>query len=338
MGLISSLFVHKVVNAATGDDHRRQALLSSVGVDALAAIDPKLMVADADYYGLCETLVREDDQGYSLPLRVGASMCCDDYGAFGLAWKTAPDLRGSFARAERYGNVLTSVSTYELKSEDGKLLMMLNRSGRRSLGLRISNEQTIAAMMQISREVAEKPVFPEGVYFKHAPPNNTSAHEDYFGCPVYFSSDCDALWVSRETIDTANRLGDIGVSSFFDRHLEAELAALADDSELGRRVRIQVSQALSQGVPGISNIASRLGMSGRTLQRRLAAKDLAYQKLVDDARRELAERLLRASSYSLAEIAFLTGFAEQSSFTRAFKRWAGQTPRSFRLSTGTSPG
>ncbi|MEL6239463.1 MAG: helix-turn-helix domain-containing protein, partial [Pseudomonadota bacterium] len=49
------------------------------------------------------------------------------------------------------------------------------------------------------------------------------------------------------------------------------------------------------------------------------------------ARRELAEQLLRDTDYSLAEVAFLTGFAEQSGFTRAFKRWAGQTPRSYRM-------
>lgn len=340
MGVISSLFVHKVVNAATAavpeDLNRRQELLRSVGIDALAPVDPKLMIADADYYGLCEQVVREDAEGDSLPLRVGASMTCDDYGAFGLAWKTAASLRGSFARAERYGKVLTSVSTYQLVAEDDKLFMTLNRSGERSLGLRISNEQTVAAMAQISREVAAQPFYPEAVHFTHAGPDKTSAHEEYFGCPVHFGSDRDALRVSAATLDAPNRLGDEGVSSFFDRHLEAELAALADDSELGQRVRIQVSQALSQGVPNISAIASRLGMSGRTLQRRLADRDLSFQALVDDARRDLAERLLRGSSYSLAEIAFLTGFAEQSSFTRAFKRWAGQTPRSFRLSATAS--
>ena len=72
-------------------------------------------------------------------------------------------------------------------------------------------------------------------------------------------------------------------------------------------------------------------MSGRTLQRRLSEQGHSYQGLVDEARRRLAGSLLRETNYSLAEIAFMTGFAEQSSFTRAFKRWAGQTPRSYRL-------
>ena len=72
-------------------------------------------------------------------------------------------------------------------------------------------------------------------------------------------------------------------------------------------------------------------MSGRTLQRRLSEQGLAYQTLVDEARRQLAKRLLQQTNFSLIEVAFMTGFSGQSAFTRAFKRWAGQTPRSYRL-------
>ncbi|MEM8816314.1 MAG: AraC family transcriptional regulator ligand-binding domain-containing protein [Pseudomonadota bacterium] len=335
MGLISSLFVHKVVNVAVADEPndtaRRRTLLQSVNVDPEAPVDPRYMVADTDYYALCEKVTREDGHGCSVPLRVGASMRCDDYGAFGLAWKTALNLRGSYARAERYGKVLTSVSTYELRAEGGRLFMTLHRAGERSLGLRLSNEQTITAITQISREVCGQAFSPEAVYFKHNSPGDVTAHEDYFGCPVRYAADRDALQVSDDILEAPNRLGDAGVSRFFDLHLEQELSELADDRELAQRVRIQISQALSQGVPNVSDIAGRLGMSARTLQRRLADKDYTFQALVDGARRELAERLLRGTDYSLAEIAFLTGFSEQSAFTRAFKRWAGQTPRSFRL-------
>lgn len=338
MGLISSLFVHKVVDAATvgeaaNSQHRRR-LFESAGVDPDAPVDPKVMVADGGYYRLCETVAREDAHGPSLPIRVGASMLCADYGAFGLAWKTAPDLRGSFTRAERYGKVLTSVATYELRRENGKLFMMLHRSGERRLGLRLSNEQTIVAMTQISREVSEQHFCPEAVFFRHSSPGDIAAHEDFFGCPIRYESDRDALLVAPESLDVPNRLGDESVSRFFDSHLDKELSELAQEPQLATRVRARVSQALSQGVPTISDVASSFGMSGRTLQRRLGDDGFTFQDIVDAARRELAERLLRLSDYSLAEVAFLTGFSEQSAFTRAFKRWAGQTPRSFRLTAG----
>ena len=99
------------------------------------------MILDSDYYGLCERVVREDAHGVSLPLLgVGAPMRCDDYVAFGLAWKLAVDLRDSYQRVERSGRVLTSISTYEVRAENGRIFMMLHRDGQRRLGLRLSND------------------------------------------------------------------------------------------------------------------------------------------------------------------------------------------------------
>lgn len=334
MGQISVLFVQKVVDAATAKDPRqatrRGALYRSVGVDPHAPVDPKRMIADTDYYALCERVAREDPHGASLPIRVGSSMRCDDYGAFGLAWKSAVDLHRSYQRAERYGRILTSVSTYQIVEEGSRRFMVLHRAGERRLGLRLSNEQTIVAVTQISREVCSRPFSPEAVYFKHAAPEDISAHETYFNCPIHYGADRDALQVSKEHLAAPNRLGDQSIAAFFEAHMERELADLPNDNALDRRVRIQVSNALSEGVPTVADVAAGLGLSGRTLQRRLAEQGHAFQDLVDDARQELAETLLRRTDYALAEVAFLTGFSEQSTFTRAFKRWRGETPASFR--------
>ena len=249
----------------------------------------------------------------------------------GSDWETAPTLRASCQRAERYARVLTSVATYEVHELDDGVLMQLNRAGERTLGLRLSNEATIASVFAISQEVATDRVEPLAVYFRHAMPGSRSAHERHFGCPVHFDAERDALLFSRSSMQAPNRLGDSAVVAFFDSHLEQELAALADDVSLERRVRVRISTVLSDGVPTVSDVAAHFGMSGRTLQRRLSERGRSYQALVDEARRELAERLLRDTRYPLADVAFLTGFSEQSAFTRAFRRWAGQTPRSYRL-------
>ncbi|MEP4052993.1 MAG: helix-turn-helix transcriptional regulator [Litorimonas sp.] len=100
---------------------------------------------------------------------------------------------------------------------------------------------------------------------------------------------------------------------------------------LVNRVRHEVSKVLGDGLPTLSTIASKLGIGPRTLQRRLSATGHSFQGIVDIARKSVAQQLLRETQYSLAEIALLTGFSEQSGFTRAFRRWAGQTPRSYRL-------
>lgn len=334
MGQISALFAHKVVAAAAEGSAtaaaRRAELLRSVGVDPDAPVDPKRMIPDHVYYGLCERVARLHADDPALPLRVGASMRCDDYGAFGLAWKSAVDLRRSYQRAERYGRVLTSVSTYELRTQKSRHYLTLLREGERRRGLRLSNEQTIVAITQISREVSSLPFSPLAVYFKHPSPGDLSAHERFFGCPVLYDADRDAMEISEEQLQTPNKLGDPGLSQFFDAHLEQQLAELSDANGLEQRVRIQISQALSDGAPSVASIAERLGMSGRTLQRRLSEQNCAFQDLVDRARKDLAQKLLSQSDYAVAEVAFLTGFSEQSAFTRAFKRWSGDTPAQYR--------
>jgi AraC-like DNA-binding protein len=332
MSQITSLYVHKIVSQA-GPGVATADLLESLGITSGAAVDPKQMVSSAKFYDFFASLVGRDPDGLSLPLRIGASMKSDDYGAFGLAWKTAPCLRGSYTRSERYGRVLGGAETYTLEHTDDGCLFNLEKAGDGRLGMLLSNEASLSAVDVISREVTTASFAPLAVYFKHAARGDASVYETHFGCPVRFESGRDALLVSEDHLDAPNRLGDETVVSFFDRHLEQELAARAIDDGLEHRVRRAVASVLSEGVPTLSAIASELGLGSRTLQRRLSDSGLSFQGVVDMARRELAQRLLRETDYSLAEIAFLTGFSEQSGFTRAFRRWAGQTPRSYRLAS-----
>ena len=326
------MFVRKVASVVE-DKIDKRALLRSVAIEPDSPVDPSHMIPDNEYYAFLERIVEAEDNPTTLPLRAGASMRSNDYGAFGLAWKSAANLRGSFERAERYARVLTSVSTYEVEPAEAGAYMHLHREGERRLGMRISNEATIASIATISQEVSTRTFRPIAIYFKHPAPKSSTSHEAFFGCPVHFETDKDALLISEETLQTPNKLADAGISKFFETHLESEVSKLEDVPSLDRQVRREVSQSLSEGVPALSDIANCLGMSGRTLQRRLSEQGYSYQSLVDESRRQLAKNLLKQTGFSLVEVAFLTGFSEQSAFTRAFKRWAGQTPRSFRIAS-----
>ncbi len=330
MGRITSLFARKVVEQveAPGD---AGALLRTVGLERGSDVDPSFMIKDDDYYRFFEEAAAADPDATTLPLRVGASMRSDDYGPFGFAWKSAPTLRGSFERAARYALALTSVAGYEVEECFDGAFMHLHRDGERRLGMRLSNEATLASIASISREVSSQPFRPESVYLKHEAPPDTEGHEAYFECPVHFGSDKDALLVSRQTLLTPNKLGDASIAHFFDTLLAAEVSKLDDAAPLERLVLDRVSPALSGGVPALSDVAGELGMSGRTLQRRLSEEGLSFQLLVDESRRRLALRLLRQeANVSLTEVTFMTGFSDQSAFTRAFRRWTGQTPGAFR--------
>lgn len=315
--------------AAAGPEIDAAGLLNAVNLDPEGDWNPKVMIADAAYYDLLEKIA-EQIYATDLPLRVGASMRCDDYGALGLAWKAAPTLLGSFARVERYARLWTSVVEYELRELSQGTALILHRDGERRLGLRLSNEATLASAVSICRQVSTVPFSPLEVHFKHGAPRSIEYHQDYFGCAVLFDSEFDALVVSRDALARPNKLGDQGLTQFLMGHLDDELNKIGQDNSLETQTKEAIARSLSDGLPKMAEIARGLGMSARSFHRRLSEHGLSFHALTDLTRQELAEGLMRDEQYSLAEVAFLTGFSEQSSFTRAFKRWVGDTPASYR--------
>lgn len=334
MGWISAIFVHKALEAAAHlnclSPETRADLSQSVGVDAEAPIDAEAMVSDSDFFGLLEQLLEEDDRSRSVPIVMGASMRCDDYGVFGLAFKSAPDLFGSYRRVERFGKVVTSIANFRVERSAGSVVMEVIPGKEQRPGLTMTNQLAVSAALAISREVSEGDFSPLTVHLMGDKPDNDEVFRAHFRCPIQYGATRDALEVDAEVAGRPNRLSDEGISRFFESHLNNELSAFDDHSVLERRILDHIGDALSEGVPALDDVADRLAMSSRTLQRRLSEAGLAYQDLVVQARRSLAEQLLKRTDYALAEIAFLTGFSDQSTFTRAFKRWHGQTPGSFR--------
>jgi len=328
MGYVTSLFARKMV-AAAGADIDARALLNSIDLDPDGPWDPKLMLPDTAYYGLLERIAALTD-ATDLPVRVGASMRLDEYGALGLAFKAATTLGASYARVERYARLWTSVVEYELRPDPRGTLYVLHRAGERRLGLRLSNEASLASSVSLARQVSMEPVTPLEVHVQHAAPKSVKAHADWFGCPIHFEADLDAILFSHQTLAQPNILGDAGISRYLVSHLDEELSEIADEVPLVTETKDAIAQALSEGAPKMADIARGLGLSGRSFHRRLSEHGMSFQTLTEETRRKLAEGLLREQGHSLAEIAFLTGFSEQSAFTRAFKRWVGMTPASYR--------
>lgn len=334
MGWISTIFVHKALDAAVHlsciDSSTRSALFQSVNVDPSASVDPSAMITDEDFFGLLEHLDGLDERGRSVPIYMGASMRCDDYGAFGLAFKSAPNLLASFARVERFGKVVTSIANFRVRKSETSIFVEVIQVRDLRLGLIMTNELAVSAAMAISREVSDESFKAVAIHLRSERPQDDAILQDYFQCPIKFGANCDALEISMPVANQPNQLSDRGISKFFESHLENELSRIHDTTELERSIMDYIGDALSEGVPTLANVAARMGMSSRTLQRRLSADNLAYQELVLNVRKALSEELLCRTEYALTEIAFLTGFSDQSAFTRAFKRWHGKTPACFR--------
>ncbi|MCR9109340.1 AraC family transcriptional regulator [Marivita sp. XM-24bin2] len=328
MGYVTSLFARKMV-AAAGSGIDAEITLARAGLTLDDPWDPKVMIPADAYYDMLEYMADLTDVT-ELPIHVGASMRCDDYGALGLAWKAAPNLLGSCSRVERYARLWTGVVSYALRPDPKGILFILHRPGERRLGMRLSNEATLASTVALARQVCPVPFSPVEILIQHAAPKSTDFHEDWFGCPVTFDAGLDAVLISQDAMERPNILGDEGISKYLMSHLDAELADFEVRPPVVGDAKDAIAQALSEGRPRLGDIAKCLGLSERSFHRRLSEHGLSFQTLTEETQRELAEGLLRNEQYSLAEVAFLTGFSEQSSFTRAFKRWMGTTPASFR--------
>ena len=127
---------------------------------------------------------------------------------------------------------------------------------------------------------------------------------------------------------------DEGMWSYFEPELTKRLAELDNDESTSARVRSVLSELLPGGQSSIEDVAERLGLSRRTLQRKLSEENTTFQKQLNSTRETLAIHYLRNTEMTTNDIAFLLGYQEINSFLRAFTVWTGKTVSDYRRDMG----
>jgi AraC-like DNA-binding protein len=191
-------------------------------------------------------------------------------------------------------------------------------------------EFSLASIVVAGRSVVGSPEGPKQVVLAAPPPEDTREHERIFGCPVVWNGPHNALVYDKARLDKPRTAVNPALALAIEQHAARLLASLSASTTFATRVREQIAASISSGSASTTDIAARMHMSERTLRRRLKECDSSFSDLLSDVRRDLAARYLGDPDLSIAEVAFLLGFADTSSFQRAFRRWYGEPPSAFR--------
>lgn len=161
-------------------------------------------------------------------------------------------------------------------------------------------------------------------------PTNTNLFKRLLTPLASFNAPVNALILPTEILDRVNPRADLRLFTMMSQQMEAIEPRSADLNDPVSIVRLHVAESLSGEPVTLANEAERLGMSPRTLQRRLTDAGTSMQSIVDDCRREMAERLLLETDLTLSSIGYKIGFSAPAAFTRSAIRWFGMTPSEFR--------
>jgi AraC-like DNA-binding protein len=189
-----------------------------------------------------------------------------------------------------------------------------------------------ASAVSVARQGTGMPVAPRRLDLARRRSNETALRH-FFHCDIRFDAAEDVLVFDEMTLIEPFVTRDAALSAKLIPELEAALHARGAARSIADDVRAALGERLCGERPTVERVAKALAMSPRSLQRRLGELGTSYQKLLDDVRRRSARRLLANTDLESGEVAFLLGFEELNSFTRAFHGWEGTTPTRWRART-----
>ena len=319
----------ELVRALGGSPERVRA---AAGVAAADFTDPERPIEVETALRLMDAAAHEVGDDH-FGLHAGGLM---DYGTLGVltyAVLNAPTVGTALRNFERYARSHFRGPRIRLETDGDEARLELVLDVADGVPRRQHAEAAAVVGLRILRQLIGPDWRPRRVLFAHDRPRDVSEHERVFGAPLRFRQGIhvglvfDARDLKRRVPGADRRLLPV-----IERHLDELLAKPeARDTWLGE-VRNAIASSICDGYPGIQTVARRLGLSARTLQRRLGEERTVFKTLVEDVRRELALRYLADGRTRLTDVAFLVGYSELSAFGRAFHRWTGSTPLAMRRS------
>jgi len=284
-----------------------------------------------------------------LGLCVGQLITAADIGVLGYVILSCANLAEALTRFERFARLVYDAELLEKRIENN--CVTLEWGVESGCPGPLVDEVAIVSLIQFSRDITGVTWPLEAVSFVNPKPENTKVYDDYFGCHVAFDQEVTLARFSVEYLSLPLRQPDPVLLNILEDQAESLLSQLPDSDDVRvdvfenkgleyhnfqrdsfeKKVRSEILRLCSKGEPSLQKVADVLSITPRTLQRHLAERNLKFQPLLNELRGRLADEYLSDLRLQLSEIALLLGYSEQSSFNRAYKKWAGITPRQTRL-------
>ncbi len=312
-----------------------EAVFERWSIDPQAMLNPTLRLPHDLVIELLLSFTEILDDS-SAPLRAGTKLALGDYELLEYLVCTCRTLGETIACLGRYYPLLIAPE-YDVAIEADRAIVRFGIAP----GLRAPeclNEFAVASnfTMAVLHLQLEGIRAPYEIRFTHAPPPHAEAVQALFGTPVVFGAESNAIVFPASMLDHPMRTADPVLHDVLRRLADQELAALHDLSAFPARVRTAMQAELEHGAR-LEAVAARLHMSPSAVRSRLLQHGTTHTELLDRLRRDTAERLLRQSRLSFAEIAHQLGFAHPPAFHRAARRWFGLTPSALRDAPSTHP-
>ncbi len=304
-------------------------LMAKAGVKRQQIEDDKIWLtvkSQVKFMGLIADALQDDLLGFHL----ARDFDLRELGLLYYVLNSSDQLRDALHRVARYSAIVNEgFSLHVREGED--LAVTFAYVGVERLSDRHQIEAWVTALVRICRQLTDRRLLPSCVTFVHHRKSGCRELDSFMGCDVVFGADADEVEFPGSARQMPVTSADPYLNGLLVKYCE-EARSHRDRPRGAFRVDVEnaIAPLLPHGKARAAEIARMLGMSPRTLARRLAAEGLTFAGVLNELRVDLARRYLQDEDLTISEVAWLLGYREVSAFTHAFKRWTGKTPRQAR--------
>lgn len=275
-------------------------------------------------------LIAEELEDELLGFHLGCNFDLREIGLVYYVVASSERLADAIRNAERYSVIMNDGVRLHFRQDDRTAAIALDYVNVDRNSDRHQIEFWLVTVMRICRKVTDTRLAPRLLRVRHKRESTPPEFRTFFGADVEFGAGADEVVFPAPVASLPVVGRDNYLNNLLRRYADEALARRPRHGLVRSAVEDTVPQLLPHGKARLSEVARQLGMSARTLSRKLGAEGAAFPDILNQLRSVLAERYLSERELPVSEIAWLLGYCEVSSFTNAFKRWTGKTPSQFR--------